>query len=175
MSILYSAILVYLPELPSYLPLTGLIRLRYFVLIPSLLGKALRDLDGECLSSFHGDVGRVVIWSLMEAHHSLWSPTFHRFHTPWVSHCESKKYHGPSRAMSSRNVYKGKITRAQICYLGNTVIICVWIILVLEKNRWFSPRISQTKCFGNRQFLSCFKKYVNNQKLITGCFPLGSY
>lgn len=48
-SILYSSILVSLPELPSFLPLIGLIRSCCFVLIPSLIGKVLRDLDGAPL------------------------------------------------------------------------------------------------------------------------------
>lgn len=87
----------------------------------------------ECLSFFGGDLSQIVIWSLMEACHSLWSLTFYDFHTPWVSHCKSKKYHGTSIAMSSRSVYKGKIMRrSQMCHLDNTVVICAWIILVLE-------------------------------------------
>lgn len=36
--------------------------------------------------------------------------------------------------MSSRNVYKGKITkRSWVCDLDNTVVICAWHILVLDK------------------------------------------
>jgi len=131
----------------------------------------------ERLSSFCGDVGQVVIWSLIEAHHSLWSLTFYHFHTPWVSHCESKKYHGTSRAMSSRNVYRGKITRrSQMCHLDNTVVICVWIILVLDKiGDSLLELAKQSVLEIEGFFFPCFKKYVNSQKLLTGCFPLGSY
>lgn len=150
-SLLYLTILVYLPESPSFLPLIFLSRWQFY--FNHFFNWRSSETWMELLLSFCGELGQVIIWSLMEAHHSLWSLTFHHSYIPRVSHCEWKKYHGASTAMSSRNVYKGKIMKkSQVCHLDNTVDICAWNILVLDKiGDSLLELAKQTKHFGNRR------------------------
>lgn len=62
-----------------------------------------------------------------------------------------------------------------MCHLGNTVVICVWLILALEKIGDSLLELAKQMFWKQKAFFSCFKKYVNNQKLITRCFILGGY
>lgn len=77
-------------------------------------------------------------------------------------------------ATSSRNVYKGRITKwSQMCLLDNTAVICPLIILVLDKIGDCLLELAKQCVLENCAYFLALKKCINKNTFVTGCFPLG--
>lgn len=55
------------------------------------------------------------------------------------------------------------VQRGQMCPLGNPVVICSWIVLVLDDVDDSLLELSKQSVLWKELIFPCFKKYINNK------------
>lgn len=77
-------------------------------------------------------------------------------------------------ATSSRNVYKGRITKwSQMCLLDNTAVICPLIILVLDKIGDCLLELAKQCVLEILCLFSCVKEMYQQKHFCNRLFPSG--